>query len=137
MAYARLDVRKGAFLAEGLVCTYAEAGAAGPLTGAGSQEALAGSIFRAQTGSEAGKGLRWFSEAKVLPTIAGPASRNSLLNTVLLCGAHHSEIHRTGGWAVVMAADGLPSFIPPRHIDPDQRPRRNHHHRHRQPDIAA
>jgi FAD/FMN-containing dehydrogenase len=81
MAYARLDVRKGGFLKEGLVCTYAEAGAAGPLTGAGSQEALAGSIFRAQTGSEAGKGLRWFSEAKVLPAIAGQASRNSLLNT--------------------------------------------------------
>jgi FAD/FMN-containing dehydrogenase len=81
MAYARLDVRRRGFLAEGLVCTYAEAGAAGALTGAGSQEALAGSIFRAQTGSEAGKGLRWFSEAKVLPTIAGPASRNSLLNT--------------------------------------------------------
>jgi FAD/FMN-containing dehydrogenase len=81
MAYARLDVRKHAFLAEGLVCTYTEAGAAEPLAGAGSQDKLTGSIFRAQTGSEAGKGLRWFSEAKVLPAIAGPTSRNSLLNS--------------------------------------------------------
>lgn len=81
MAYARLDVTRADFLEEGLVCAYAEAGAPGPLTGSGSQSGLARSIFRAQTGSESGRALRWMSEAKLLPAISGPASRNSLLNT--------------------------------------------------------
>jgi FAD/FMN-containing dehydrogenase len=81
MAYARLDVSEGDFLAKGMVCTYTEAGAPGRLITSGAPDILAGSIFRAQAGSEAGKGLRWFSEAKLLPAIAGPASRNSLLNT--------------------------------------------------------
>jgi hypothetical protein len=50
-----------------------------------------------------------------------------LSNGVLLCGWHHQVIHH-GQWAVVMAADGRPDFIPPPFIDPTQRTRRNTPH---------
>ncbi|HEY5877259.1 MAG TPA: DUF222 domain-containing protein [Nakamurella sp.] len=49
-----------------------------------------------------------------------------LQNGVLLCGYHHRLIHGNDGWVVRMAADGRPDFIPPSHIDPQQRPLRNH-----------
>jgi len=48
----------------------------------------------------------------------------SLDNTVLLCGTHHDLIHHST-WAIQMSGDGMPEFIPPRFIDPEQRPRRN------------
>uniref|UniRef100_UPI0012B616B3 HNH endonuclease signature motif containing protein n=1 Tax=Nakamurella lactea TaxID=459515 RepID=UPI0012B616B3 len=48
-----------------------------------------------------------------------------LENGVLICGFHHTEIH-LGRWVCRMAADGRPEFIPPRWLDPAQRPRRNH-----------
>jgi hypothetical protein len=49
-------------------------------------------------------------------------------NGVLLCRRHHQVIHR-GDWMVRLGADQLPEFIPPTHIDPAQRPRRNLYHR--------
>lgn len=91
MAYARLDVGKAAFLEAALICTYVEAGPPGPLEQASSHLSLTGSIFRAQTGSEAGKRLRWVSEANLLPAIAGPSSRNSILNSpVATLGQPHA-----------------------------------------------
>jgi hypothetical protein len=53
----------------------------------------------------------------------------SLDNLVLLCGWHHAEVHRKDGWIVYTATDALPTFIPPPHVDPQQRPRRNGYHR--------
>jgi len=47
-----------------------------------------------------------------------------LENMALLCGTHHDLIHHSA-WIVRMRDDGLPEFIPPRYIDPHQRPRRN------------
>jgi hypothetical protein len=44
-------------------------------------------------------------------------------NLVLLCLAHHQMIHHTG-WNVVMK-QGIPWFIPPDYIDPDQKPIRH------------
>ncbi len=49
-------------------------------------------------------------------------------NGVLLCGHHHTLIHQRE-WAVRMAVDGRPEFLPPSWIDPDRKPRRNHDHR--------
>jgi hypothetical protein len=45
-----------------------------------------------------------------------------LPNLVMLCRVHHRQIH-SSDW-VVRIRDGLPEFIPPRWIDPEQRPRR-------------
>ena len=45
-----------------------------------------------------------------------------LSNLAMLCRVHHRQVHSTE-W-VVRIRDGLPEFIPPRWIDPDQRPRR-------------
>ncbi|MEU5914341.1 DUF222 domain-containing protein [Micromonospora sp. NPDC047527] len=52
----------------------------------------------------------------------------SLRNAVLLCAHHHRHIHY-GDWAVQLAGDGHPEFIPPAWLDPDQLPRRNQYHR--------
>jgi len=53
-----------------------------------------------------------------------------LSNAVLLCGFHHRLIHQPAGWTVYIdPADGLPTFIPPPWVDPQQRPRRNRYHR--------
>jgi hypothetical protein len=53
----------------------------------------------------------------------------SLDNSVLLCGPHHRMIHHSD-WSVRLGHDGLPEFLPPAHLDPHQRPRRNiYHHR--------
>ena len=41
----------------------------------------------------------------------------SLPNLVLLCGHHHRLIHHTP-WAVTIAEDGLPIFIPPPWVNP-------------------
>jgi hypothetical protein len=47
-------------------------------------------------------------------------------NLVMLCRVHHRLVHYSG-W-MVRIRDGLPEFIPPKWIDPDQTPRRNPHH---------
>jgi hypothetical protein len=54
----------------------------------------------------------------------------TLTNAVLVCSAHHDTAHRTG-WQVRIAADGFPEWVPPAHIDPQQRPRR--HRRDKRP----
>lgn len=51
-----------------------------------------------------------------------------LRNLVLVCGHHHRAVHHRG-WAVRIATDDHPEFIPPPWTDPDRRPRRNIHHR--------
>ncbi|BCW65010.1 hypothetical protein StoSoilB22_39830 [Arthrobacter sp. StoSoilB22] len=47
-------------------------------------------------------------------------------NGTLLCSHHHHIIHKEQ-WRIDMTT-GAPWFIPPPHIDPHQKPRRNHHH---------
>ena len=51
----------------------------------------------------------------------GPTSLNNL---VLLCTGHH-RLHHSAGWRIRIADDGLPEFIPPVFIDPEQNPRRH------------
>jgi hypothetical protein len=52
----------------------------------------------------------------------------SLANAVLVCGHHHRLIHHSD-WTVHIGPDGHPEFVPPKWIDPNQTPRRNHFHR--------
>ncbi|MCT9868118.1 HNH endonuclease signature motif containing protein [Paenarthrobacter aurescens] len=47
-------------------------------------------------------------------------------NGTLLCSHHHHLIHKEQ-WRINMTT-GVPWFIPPPHLDPNQTPRRNHHH---------
>jgi hypothetical protein len=52
----------------------------------------------------------------------------ALGNAVLLCGHHHRLVHGTE-WAVRIAPDGLPEFLPPAWLDPQRVPQRNLYHR--------
>jgi hypothetical protein len=44
---------------------------------------------------------------------------------VLLCGHHHRVIHHDGWDVKIDPDDRLPTFTPPRWVDPGERPRRN------------
>jgi len=65
---------------------------------------------------------RWSDAHHIRHWLDGGAT--NLDNMVLLCRRHHRIIHHSE-WEVRMTAVGLPEFIPPRWIDPDQVPRRN------------
>jgi hypothetical protein len=52
----------------------------------------------------------------------------SLQNCVLLCDPHHDTVHHKG-WVIRLDYHGIPEFIPPPKVDPQQRPRRNEHWR--------
>jgi hypothetical protein len=72
------------------------------------------------------RGPRWTDGHHIRPWAAGGPT--ALNNLTLLCQHHHTEIHKPDGWAVYMAPDGFPTYIPPRHIDPGQETRRNTYH---------
>lgn len=61
----------------------------------------------------------WCEVHHILPWENGGKSR--LGNLVMLCKVHHRLLHHSE-W-VVRIRDGLPEFLPPRWIDPLQRPR--------------
>ena len=68
----------------------------------------------------------------VVPWWAG--GRTALSNLALLCHSHHPLIEPAHGplrdqWQLQIDTDGLPEFIPPARIDPDQRPIRHTRHR--------
>ena len=68
---------------------------------------------------------RWSDAHHIRHWLDGGAT--DLANMVLLCRRHHRIIHHSE-WEVRMTGSGVPEFIPPRWIDPDQVPRRNHLH---------
>ncbi len=59
----------------------------------------------------------------------------SVENGVLLCSHHHHAVH-AGAWEIEVK-DGVPWFIPARYHDPEQRPRRNHYWRPRDPGTSG
>ncbi|WP_456509747.1 DUF222 domain-containing protein [Arthrobacter sp. TE12231] len=56
-------------------------------------------------------------------------------NGALLCSHHHHLIHKEA-WTIRIRT-GIPWFIPPPHIDPGQKPRRNHYFTPARPARAA
>ena len=64
----------------------------------------------------------WTEAHHLRPWASGGST--DLADGVLLCGTHHRLIHQSE-WSVRRAADGQPEFIPPAHLDPHRRPRRN------------
>ena len=67
--------------------------------------------------------LDWCETHHIIPWADGGTT--DLDNTTLLCGFHHRE-HGKRGWTVRLV-DGIPEWTPPRWIDPQLIPRRNHH----------
>jgi FAD/FMN-containing dehydrogenase len=81
MIYGRLNVDRARFFEDALLVTYLPAeGDVPPVSGSGFMSKAARPIFRAQVGNEWVKRQRWGLEAGLAARMAGPASRNSLLN---------------------------------------------------------
>ncbi|WP_152361225.1 HNH endonuclease signature motif containing protein [Microlunatus speluncae] len=64
----------------------------------------------------------WCERHHVVPWEEGGPTK--LCNLTLLCAYHHHNFLNRG-WQVHINADGLPEWIPPRWIDPEQAPRLN------------
>nr|WP_249158269.1 FAD-binding oxidoreductase [Bradyrhizobium jicamae] len=83
MAYGRLSVAREALFDEALLITYRPAATQpSPLPAVVDHGALTGfsrNVYRLQTGHEWAKDFRWFMEASISPTIAGAATRNTLM----------------------------------------------------------
>ncbi len=81
MAYGRLNIDRAAFFQDAMLVTYAPApGDIPALTGSGLLSHASARIFRAQLGNEWVKRRRWGIETGIGARLAGPASRNSLMN---------------------------------------------------------
>ncbi len=83
MAYGRLNVDRENFMEDALMITYRVAEDQSdlpPASGSGFMSQAAGKIYRAQLGNERMKRFRWYTEADLAPRLAGPATRNSLIN---------------------------------------------------------
>lgn len=84
MAYGRLSVARESLFDEALLITYrAGASQSSPLPAVVDHGALTGfsrDVYRLQTGNEWAKKFRWFVEASVSPSIAGAATRNTLMD---------------------------------------------------------
>lgn len=83
MAYGRLNVDRGQFFDEALMITYRptdDQDGLEPASGSGLMAHMASHLYRAQLHNEPMKRLRWWTESTVLPQLAGPVTRNSLIN---------------------------------------------------------
>jgi FAD/FMN-containing dehydrogenase len=85
MAYGRVEVAAHAFLEQAMAVAYhtspQQPAALPPAPSEWPTTGLARRVYRAQTGSEIGKRLRWFLETEVAPgRLEGDATRNALLN---------------------------------------------------------
>jgi FAD/FMN-containing dehydrogenase len=84
MAYGRMSVARKNFLDDALMVTYRPAADQPTLlpapAGSSKLAGLTNDIYRAQTGWEVAKDLRWFIETRIGPVVTGAdATRNSLL----------------------------------------------------------
>jgi FAD/FMN-containing dehydrogenase len=94
MLYGRLSMAREGFLREALLVSYApvqpQPECLPPPKNSSAFSFLSRRIFRAQTGSERGKRLRWAAEARLMPRInQGAVTRNSLLDEPVAALADH------------------------------------------------
>jgi hypothetical protein len=68
----------------------------------------------------------WTQAHHIVPWSEGGPTE--LSNLALACDPHHDAIHHDG-WQIRMGARGQPELVPPRWVDPEQRPRRNEYWR--------
>jgi FAD/FMN-containing dehydrogenase len=99
MAYGRMSVSRKSFLDDSLLVTFrpaAEQPASLPaVTTSTRLSGVANSIYRAQTGWEVAKGLRWFMESRLGPAITDSHySRNSLMAEPV-ANLAQKDMHRT------------------------------------------
>jgi Domain of unknown function (DUF222) len=94
-----------------------------PYTGAARMAVLLRDRGRAFPGCD--RPPRWCDVHRVVFWSHGGSTDRD--NGVTLCGYHHRVIHAEF-WRVRIGSGGRPEFIPPRHVDPDQRPLRNVYH---------
>ena len=81
MAYGRLNIDRAGFFQDAMLVTYRPIeGEIPPATGSGVLSRVSRHIFRAQVGREWVKRRRWGIETGIGATLAGPASRSSLMN---------------------------------------------------------
>ncbi|MEU3457512.1 FAD-binding oxidoreductase, partial [Micromonospora sp. NPDC006766] len=94
MAYGRLSVDPRNFLDEAILVTFTPdpgtRGAVLPLASPAMPQLERG-VFRNSAGSNVGKALRWGVERDMAPLLAGPLSRNSILNEPVAVFADHSS----------------------------------------------
>jgi FAD/FMN-containing dehydrogenase len=84
MAYGRMSVSRKTFLDDALLVTFRpttqQPTPLPAVTTSSKLSGVANTIYRAQTGWEVAKGLRWFMESRLGPAISeGPYTRNSLM----------------------------------------------------------
>ncbi|HEX5539968.1 MAG TPA: FAD-binding oxidoreductase [Micromonospora sp.] len=93
MAYGRLSIDPRTFLEEAILVTFTPdpgtRGAVLPLARPAMPQ-LQRAVFRNSVGSDVGKTLRWGLEREMAPWLAGPLSRNSILNEPAAVFADHS-----------------------------------------------
>ncbi|QXT38932.1 FAD-binding oxidoreductase [Gymnodinialimonas ceratoperidinii] len=83
MAYGRLNVSRDSFFEEALLVTYAptpDQSDLPPAAESGWMSYAASYLYRGQVGRESMKDWRWWMEASLAPRVAGPATRNTLMN---------------------------------------------------------
>ena len=81
MAYGRLNIDREGFFDDAMLVTYRPVdGEIPPATGSGFLSKASRAIFRAQPGNEWVKRRRWGIETGIGATLAGVASRSSLMN---------------------------------------------------------
>ena len=66
----------------------------------------------------------WTQINYIIPRAEGGPT--SIENGAMTCGYHHRNFERLGWRCTTL--NGRPAWIPPRHIDPEEKPRRNHLH---------
>lgn len=92
LAYGRLSPARDGFLERAVLNTHRAVEAPTPalpaMTDSVSGGPLVRQVFRAQTGSEAGKRFRWWAETRLVPA-DGMATRNSLMNLPVAIFAGH------------------------------------------------